>query len=240
MRQTNRKPDLRSLRSRALGARLVCALFMLVAAVQAYEAGKILIDELTFSYSIFLISLTRLATPMLVVFTVSLLVIAPWIHRAHANLHDAGLPGLTVSPRWAVASFLVPGPNFIVPHGAMRELWNRSHGEEPQDARADVGDVNAWWTCLLVGMGIMVFLLTIVAIQRFTPFHILTPVGVNTGMFLFSILLLAGSAWFLQSIVAAVTKAQCAFLEDLAETDIRQRKLVVIAEAEAEFSPQPA
>src|SRR5688500_9582042 len=42
------------------------------------------------------------------VFVVSVIVVAMWIHRAHANLRDAGLDGLEFSPGWAVGWYFIP------------------------------------------------------------------------------------------------------------------------------------
>src|SRR5687767_1529604 len=63
------------------------------------------------------------------VFVASVVVVAMWIHRAHANLRDAGTDGLEFTPGWAVGWYFIPFANLIKPFQAMRELWNASHGQ---------------------------------------------------------------------------------------------------------------
>src|SRR5687768_18623297 len=41
-------------------------------------------------------------------FVVSVVVVALWIHRAHANLRDAGVGGLEFTPGWAVGWYFIP------------------------------------------------------------------------------------------------------------------------------------
>jgi hypothetical protein len=131
-----------------------------------------------------------------------------WIYRAHANLHEAGVSELTYSPAWSVGSFLVPLVNFVVPFRAMRELYNRSHGEGPWQARTPVADVSSWWSCHVVA-GLVLFAATFVALLATIPnLYVVQPPGVNTGLFLFALMLLTGSAVFLFRTIGAITRAQ--------------------------------
>ncbi len=49
-----------------------------------------------------------------------------WQHRSHRNLRGLGLDGLGYSPGWAVAWWIIPIANFVMPYLAMRELWKGS------------------------------------------------------------------------------------------------------------------
>jgi hypothetical protein len=141
-------------------------------------------------------------------FLIATIPIAGWIYRAHANLRDAGVIELKYSPWWSVGSFLVPLINFVVPFRAMRELHNRSHGEPPWEAHSPVGDVTSWWSCH-VAAGVVLSVATFVAMLATVPgLYVVQPPGVNTSLFLFSLVLLTGSAVFLFRTIGAVTRAQ--------------------------------
>jgi len=143
-----------------------------------------------------------------VFFALAAVPISGWIYRAHANLREAELSDLTYSPLWSVGSFLVPLANFVVPFRAMRELHNRSHGEGPWQARTPVPDVTSWWSCHLAA-GLVLSVATFVALLATIPnLYVVQPPGVNTGLFLFALLLLLGSAAFLFRAIGAVTRAQ--------------------------------
>lgn len=57
-----------------------------------------------------------------------------WIHRAHSNVTEQGVP-MDHSAGWTVASYFIPFVNLVVPYRAMRELHNRSHGEIDENMR---------------------------------------------------------------------------------------------------------
>src|SRR5688500_15420075 len=85
-------------------------------------------------------------------FLIAAVPIAIWIYRAHANLREAGLDELKYSPGWSVGSYFVPLANLVIPLRAMRELHNRSHGEDSWQAHAPVADVSSWWSCHLAAV----------------------------------------------------------------------------------------
>ncbi len=87
----------------------------------------------------------------LVVYMASVVLIAMWIHRAHANLRDAGYANLEFSPGWAVGWFFIPIMNLFKPFQAMKELWATSFGEENQFASEASSDVAIWWGTFIVG-----------------------------------------------------------------------------------------
>jgi len=143
-----------------------------------------------------------------VFFLLAVVPISLWIYRAHANLHQAGIDELGYSPGWSVGSFFVPLINFVIPLRAMRELHNRSHGEGPWQAQSPVADVASWWACHLAAL-LVLGVATFVAVLASIPnLYVIQPPGVNTGLFLFSLVLLAGSAAFLYRTIGAITSAQ--------------------------------
>lgn len=197
-----------SLKLWAAVTKVALVLFLLIATFLVVMAGYFTYNEFATGYSIFLVTQPGFAGWLFVGFVLTAAPLALWVWRAHANLRDDGLDGLTHSPAWASISLFVPIANLIVPFQAMRELWNRSHGEEAHFAGQSVEPVASWWTCYISGMLVHSFLALIVAIDVLTDFAVITPAGVNTFFLFFATVLLAGSAWFLFRIVGAVTRAQ--------------------------------
>jgi hypothetical protein len=143
-----------------------------------------------------------------VFFLLAAIPISVWICRAHANLKEARLGELRFSPGWSVGCFFVPLANFVIPFWAMRELHNRSHGSGPWIAAESVADVTSWWTCHIAAL-VVSSVTTFVALLATVPnLYVVQPPGVNTGLVLFSLVLLAGSAFFLFRTIGAVTEAQ--------------------------------
>lgn len=134
--------------------------------------------------------------------------IAIWIYRAHANLREAGVAELTYSPGWSVGSYFIPLVNFVIPFRAMRELHNRSHGESVWQAHSPVADVTSWWSCHLAAMLVMIVAAFVAMLATIPNLYVVQPPGANTGLFLFSLLLLTGSGAFLYRTIGAVTSAQ--------------------------------
>lgn len=79
-----------------------------------------------------------------VMFIVSVIFVARWIHRASANAHAID-PSMTISPGWAVGWFFIPFANLIKPYEAMRETWSASMGERGGYSDRDTGLVKTWW-----------------------------------------------------------------------------------------------
>ena len=98
--------------------------------------------------------------------------------------------------------------NLVVPFQAMRELYNRSAGEDVHQANADVGDATAWWACALGAFGVNGFLWFqdwfnsngLVFIQA----HWL----IEMAMDLLAAVLIAGAGWFLMGLVQDITREQ--------------------------------
>lgn len=199
---------LASLRIRAVVARALIMLFLAAAALVAAYTGWLAWNEFSSRYSTFMVVYPGLALLLMLGFMPAGIAVLAWIWRAHANLHADGRAGLNYSPGWAAGSLLIPVVNLAVPMRAMRELWNRSHGEEQWSARQTVEAVSSWWTCFVVGAVVHTVLLAMTLIDLATPFNFLTPPGVNAFFACFASALLALSAFFLLRIIAAITRAQ--------------------------------
>lgn len=195
---------------RRLGAlvQILLVLFMVVTALLGFYALFLALREMQEGYSLHLFTLPTFAAIVLAAFAPSAIAITLWIWRAHANLHANRLEDLTFSPGWAAISLWTPFANLFVPMGAMRQLWNRSHGEPAWFANQSVDKVTSWWTAYVVGIVLMTVLTSIALLDRFTNLAIISPPGTNTAGFGMASLLLSASAWLLLRLVDPITKAQ--------------------------------
>ena len=76
-----------------------------------------------------------------------------WQHRSHANLRALGAGQLRYTPGWAVAWWLIPFANIVMPYLTMRELYKASDpdaGAVDWAARGGAGLVAVWWAARLV------------------------------------------------------------------------------------------
>jgi hypothetical protein len=87
-----------------------------------------------------------------IAFIASVVLVAMWIHRAHANLHEAGLSvDLDFTPGWAVGWYFIPIANLFKPYQAMRELWNASTTRGESFSASAPAAINAWWATWIIG-----------------------------------------------------------------------------------------
>ena len=84
-------------------------------------------------------------------FFACVVLVAMWIHRAHANLQEAGTTGLEFTPGWAVGWYFVPFLNLFKPFQAMRELWSASHAEADRFSGEAPTEIKLWWGAWIVG-----------------------------------------------------------------------------------------
>ncbi len=185
----------------------LCFYLLLILLLTA-SCGFFLLRELEEGYSLFNVTQMGIAFWLLAAFALTAIPCALWQFRAHANLRDQGVNGLKYPPASALGSYFIPFVNLIVPPRAMRELWNRSHGEEAHFAQISVGDVTNWWMCFVIGCAIQLGLTFVALVNVLTNIKIVTPPGANLIMELFSLLLLGGAAILLFRIISAVTRAQ--------------------------------
>lgn len=145
------------------------------------------------------------------VFLLSVVFVSMWIHRAHANLFAAGVEGLEFTPGWSVGWFFIPIMNLFKPFQAMRELWNRSHGDDDGYNAGTPSDVGTWWGCYIAGN-----ILSSIG-QRIETMGGSdgAAAGVSVGMI--GTLILVGSAWFLIKIIDRIGTAQRSMM-GIAET----------------------
>jgi hypothetical protein len=81
---------------------------------------------------------------------VTIIVFGMWIHRAAANVQEAGTPGFEYTPGWAVGWYFIPFANLVKPFNAMRQIWNASHGGSGSYLNEGNSLLTAWWLFWLV------------------------------------------------------------------------------------------
>ncbi|MFM5955095.1 MAG: DUF4328 domain-containing protein [Novosphingobium sp.] len=199
---------LASLRTRSVVAQAFIGLFLLVAALVALSAALLSWREFRSANSTYMVVGPAMVVWLALLGIPALAAFCAWVWRAHANLHADGREGLNFSPAWATFSTLIPVANLVVPMQAMRELWNRSHGEESWGARYTVGLVTSWWTCFVAGALVQGALLFVVAFDLATNIAVLTPPGVNALIHALSAVLLIAAGFLLIRIIRKITAAQ--------------------------------
>lgn len=130
-------------------------------------------------------------------FLASIVVVAMWINRAHANLTEAGYVK-QFTPGWAVGWFFIPIANLFQPFRAMRELWNLSHCEpdSPHDVAAP--QLSVWWGAWIVGSVLSNFGSREVSGEA--RFELLVGCAGSVALGI--------CAWYLRTIILQVTAAQ--------------------------------
>ncbi|MDZ4276264.1 MAG: DUF4328 domain-containing protein [Erythrobacter sp.] len=137
-----------------------------------------------------------------VIYFGSVIAVGMWIHRAHANLHEAGIPGLEFSPGWAVGWYFIPIAFLFKPFQAMRELWNASHQTGNSLSAPAPGNLSLWW-----GLWIISNILANIS-TRMSLFGDGSNFQVAAALNLGSSICTIGSAWLLLQIIRAITTAQ--------------------------------
>lgn len=179
-----------------------------VAAIWAVIAASTIMIVVELAYIVGLISsnnITGLSVSVygiagmtdLLVQIVSWVLVAFWIHRAHANLHEAGIEGLEFTPGWVIGWYFVPIFNLFKPFQAMKELWNTSVGLSDQDGGETPFQLKIWWACWL--LPILVNLTFFLMPED--------PIIIGTAYLAVAATTIA-SAWFLMRIINAITQEQ--------------------------------
>lgn len=140
-----------------------------------------------------------------------------WVWRAHSNLTEAGVRA-KFGPGKALAVYLIPVVNLILPFEAMRELHNRSHGEPEDFAHSGVEDVTAWWTAVIVGLLIFSAMIVKFILDIGSNLIIMTPIWMEFAIVAFALVLLLVGAILFAGLTRKVTAAQFEFLPEIAES----------------------
>lgn len=195
-----------ALRWRAILFQTALALYV-GGTVVAFGAALVLVNqsEAMVRFGAALVAALIFGAPTLVLVLLAGLV---WVWRAHANLRDLGIPDLRYSPVWATGSWIVPFANFVVPRRAMRELWNRSAGEDQYQAEQEVTAVTGWWSCLLGGALFQTVFLVTLSLDSLPGVRVITsPFLVMIIGGLGMVLLLVSSVMLFQ-VVRQITHSQ--------------------------------
>jgi hypothetical protein len=135
-----------------------------------------------------------------VVLLVSIVLVAMWIYRAHANLRAAGMD-VEFTPGWAVGWYFIPIANLFKPFQAMRELWNSSRMLPTDFGGQAPSDVKVWWACYIVGN-----ILSTVGMRMTLPDGTTAPTGLAFGGM--GTLVTAAAAYYLLQLVRGIDLAQ--------------------------------
>ena len=197
-----------SLKVRAAVTQVLLGVFLAVSALVALGALYLAWREISSGYGLYEYLEPVGAFYIALAFVPAAIALNLWVWCGHRNLADDGLTGLKHGAVRTVVSYWIPVLNLVMPKAAMRELWNRSHGEEEWHGQQSVDTINSWWTCYVVGIVVLSLLTAMVLFDRYTRFSFITPPGTNTLALAFAAALLAASAWSLLRIVGRITHAQ--------------------------------
>ncbi len=137
-----------------------------------------------------------------IIFIGSVIVVAMWIHRAHANLQDAGVQFLEFTPGWAVGWYFVPIATYFKPFQAMRELWRQSYLADGSFTTETPPLLKTWW-----GLWVTSILLSNISSRLLTSDDGSTGPAAITLSFVSSLCII-GAAWMLIQIMRQITAAQ--------------------------------
>lgn len=143
--------DLLARRAKIVKALLAAGLLSLIAMLIGEIAelhGLINLDNADLDNAEGLYAAVLLANWLILILTY--VVFGTWIYRAAANVDAASVPGFRFTPGWAVGWHFVPIANLFKPFGAMRQIWNASHGNETGDLDRGNALLTLWWTCWIV------------------------------------------------------------------------------------------
>ena len=197
-----------SLKVRAVVAQVLLGLFLLVSGLVALGALYLAWREISSGYGLYGFLEPVGAFYLALAFVPAAIALSFWVWRGHRNLAEDQLPGLKYGPVRTVLAHWTPVLNLAMPKAAMRELWNRSHGEEEWFGQQSVDAINSWWTCYVIGIVVVTLLTAMTLFDRYTRFDFLTPPGANMLALAFGSALLATSAWLLLRIIGRITHAQ--------------------------------
>lgn len=152
-------------------------------------------DPLVAVYSIILLANT-------VIFFGSAIAVAMWIHRAHANLREAGVEGLKFTPGWAVGWYFIPIAFLFKPFQAMRELWTESHQTHDSFSAPAPGPLALWWGFWIGGNLIANVSMRLSLMGGSSSLEIATLLGLCASIATIV------AAWLLMQIIMAITEAQ--------------------------------
>ena len=143
--------DLLQRRARIVEVMLIGGLLVSVATLAGQIAernGIISLESEQLTQAEMLYGLVILSYMLLLIATY--VVFSLWIYRAAANIVAAQTVGFDYSPGWAVGWLFVPIANLFKPYGAMRQIYNASHGRDANSIDEGNWLLRAWWAAWLV------------------------------------------------------------------------------------------
>jgi hypothetical protein len=140
-----------------------------------------------------------------------------WQHRAHANLHAAGVVGLGFTPGWAVGWWFIPFANLVKPFQTVRELWKASAADAAWKQIRTWPVIGWWWACWAAG-AIVGSAVGFVAGLRSDPVSVESLINVDRLGLVLIIPSIAATILAIR-IVRSVTERQSKLPETAAESD---------------------
>lgn len=191
--------------------RIMLILFLACTAIMLAMQTVILWPGMPFGYEVYLFfsaSVSLLSLLNILLFALGVALTAIWTYRAHANLAEANLIGCKYSPRRAAASYFVPFANLVVPYKAMRDLHNRSLGEDEWQADTEVSDVAIWQICAIGALLIAIVGAIMAFFVLFTNAWVTMPQLGYVGLSWIYSLFTGGATWCLFRLIGKITRYQ--------------------------------
>lgn len=155
-------------------------------------------------------------------FILTVVFVAMWIHRAHANVIEAGF-ATEFTPGWAVGWYFIPFANLFKPYQAMRELWNTSHGDHDNNGDGAPGRLKLWWGAWIVGniLNNISFRLLLEADAGET--RVATAIGAAGSVFTIA------AAWLVMRLINDITAAQRSLVGQIETEDAPKDGVALIS-----------
>jgi hypothetical protein len=139
-----------------LGLTIFVALY-LRAVINEYSDGGRTDDELLGALGLYLAAAAAGGALQIATGVVTIV----WQWRLAKNTELMNRPGATFGPGWAIAGWLIPCVNFVVPYLQLRELWKgadwRHPAGDPEWKTAPVGPVLPLWLVAWIGNSVLAF-----------------------------------------------------------------------------------
>ena len=81
----------------------------------------------------------------LLVFFVSVVLIAQWIYSANQNARNLGAEGMKYTPGWSVGWYFIPIATLWKPYQAIKEIWRASYSTDDWKSTKTPAILPWWW-----------------------------------------------------------------------------------------------
>jgi hypothetical protein len=123
--------------------------------VNDYADGTISDEEFLAGFGIYFAAAAGAGVVQLATGVVTII----WQWRLVKNTEQMNRPGTTFGPGWAIAGWLIPCVNFVIPYLQLRELWKGSDWSypagDPRWKEAPVGPVLPMWVAAWIANAVV-------------------------------------------------------------------------------------